>query len=87
MWKINKKSCFSNKFKIIFNDSIISLNGFFKNCTELLKVDLSNFDSTNINDTEEMFSNCVKLNQIFGIEKLKTDKVIRWKKCLVIAKN
>ena len=42
----------------------------FKQCTELLYLDLSNFNTINVTNMLGMFSKCFKLQIIIGIDKL-----------------
>ena len=76
-WKINYK--FSNDgkytFNIIFQDNITNMKDFFKNCSNLISVDLSNFNSSNVTDMGNLFNECNKLKEIKGINKLNTNKV------------
>ena len=71
--KVNKIGCF--KFKIIFNNPIINLNSFFEK-TNIISLDLSNFDSSKVNDMSNMFRNCIKLKEIKCVNKINTNKVV-----------
>ena len=51
----------------------------FKNCENIVKIDLSNFDTSEIEDMEGMFHGCTKLRSInFG--NINTEKVIKMNK-------
>ena len=63
------------EFKIIFKDKIPNLEGIFHNCSDLISLDLTNFDTTNITSMELMFNECHKLKEIKGINKFNTSKV------------
>ena len=77
-WKINDNflDIRKNKFKIVFNTPITSLYRFFENNSALFSVDLSNFDTSNINDFGWAFNRCKKLKEIKGLNHLNTSKVI-----------
>ena len=64
-------------FKIVFNDDITNCKSFFKKCTNIISFDLSNsnFNTSNIIDMEDMFSECHKLKEIKGINNFITNKV------------
>ena len=62
------------EIKIIFKNNITNLNCFFS-CTEYLSIDLSNFDTTKVNDMGWMFNECKKLKEIKGINKFNTSNV------------
>ena len=49
------------EFKIIFKDKKPNLERIFQNCQNLISIDLSNFDTTNINSMSWMFNECHKL--------------------------
>ena len=73
--KINNntnKYKFSNpgnySFKYIFhNPTINNLNGFFSGCKDIISLDLSNLNTTNVTDMSFMFNECHKLKEIKGI--------------------
>ena len=62
-------------FEININENVTSMEGFFENCSNIISLDLSNFDSSNINNMSFMFTDCNKLKEIKGINKLNTNKV------------
>ena len=67
------------KFEIVFNDDLTDLIGFFEGCTNIISLDLSNFDSRNITNMKCMFSGCQKLKEIKGLDHLITNKVTSMK--------
>ena len=62
-------------FEIIFDYTINNMRGFFENCINLVSLDFTNFDSTNVTDFGRMFYNCKALREIKAIDKLITKKV------------
>ena len=64
-----------NTIKIEFDETITSLKEIFAELQNLLEVDLSNFDSSSVNDMKDMFINCVNLNSI-KLSNLNTASVI-----------
>ena len=48
----------------------------FLNCTSLEYLDLSNFNTSNVTNMEDMFNGCYKLKKINGINKFNTEKVL-----------
>jgi len=62
-------------FEINVNANVTSMEGFFEKCSNITSLDLSNFDSSNINNMSFMFNECIKLKEIKGINKLNTKKV------------
>ena len=64
-----------NHYKLVFNSSIFRFTGFFQGC-QLIYIDLSKFDSSNINNMSYMFSNCNCLREIKLSNKFKTAQVI-----------
>ena len=62
-------------FEIVFNNNITNCKNFFKKCTNIISLDLSNFNTSNIIDMEDMFSECNKLKEIKGINKIITNEV------------
>ena len=47
----------------------------FQLCKRLEVLDLSNFNTTNVNNMEYMFNRCFKLKEIKGINNFKTNNV------------
>ena len=62
-------------FEIIFNDNITNCNSLFEECSNIMSLDFTNFDTSNVNDMAGMFSKCRKLKEIKGINKFITNKV------------
>ena len=48
---------------------------FFENCSNIITLDLSNFNTENVIDMGWMFNQCHKLKEIKGINKFITNKV------------
>ena len=48
----------------------------FNECPELISLDLSNFDSSNVTNISFMFNNCIKLKEIKGLNNFNTSNVI-----------
>jgi len=48
------------------------MSGMFQECHEIEYIDLSSFDTSNVNDMSFMFNGCYKLKEIKGIEKFNT---------------
>ena len=62
-------------FEIIFNNNINNMKGFFNECSNIISLDFSNFDTSNVTDMSFMFNLCHKLKEIKGINKFNTNKV------------
>lgn len=62
-----------------------SLRGMFNNCKKLKKLDLSAWDTKNINNIELLFNDCENLEEVIGLEGWVTtnitDKVQAFHKC------
>ena len=73
-----KKHCpfsFGNfKIKLIFKIKITDCKNMFYNCSNIKSIDLSNFDTSEVNDMSWMFHGCVNLKTI-NLSKLNTEKV------------
>ena len=63
-------------FKIIFNNIMNNMQGFFAKCSNIISLDFSNFDSSNVINMSYMFNNCNKLKEIKGINTIKTNNVV-----------
>ena len=59
----------------------------FQECSELRSLDLSNFDTSKIDDLSWMFCECKKLKEIKGINKLKLNKIHLWNECFNYVMN
>ena len=62
-------------FEIVLPNNITSLNSFFDECSNIISLDLSNFNSSNVTDMYRMFNKCTRLQYIEGLNKLNTNKV------------
>ena len=62
-------------FEIVFNDNITNCKSLFSKCINIISLDLSNFNNANVTDMEDMFSECNKLKEVKGINKLITNNV------------
>ena len=49
-----------------------NMRGMFQECNELLDLDLSNFNTSKVNDISFIFNKCHKLKKIKGINKFYT---------------
>ena len=63
------------EFHIIFSKIFANMYGFFEKCNNIISIDLSNFNSSNVTDMAFMFSECNKLKEIKGLNKFNTNKV------------
>ena len=54
----------SIEFPINTNANVVSAHNMFKDCSSLTNIDLSNFVSTSLNETDGMFENCISLTTI-----------------------
>ena len=61
-----------NKFKTM---KVCNMNSMFKKCDSLENIDLSNFDTSNVENMFLMFYGCHKLKDIIGLDKLNTSNV------------
>ena len=62
-------------FEMIFIGNIFCLDGFFQQNYNLISLDLSNFNSSNVTNLAGMFHKCSKLKEIKGFNKFITNKV------------
>ena len=62
-------------FEIVFDNIMTNMNSFFRDCSNTISLDLSNFDTSNIISMEGMFANCNKLKEIKGMKTFITKKV------------
>ena len=51
------------------------MKAIFQGCSELLYLDLSNFNTSNVTDMDRMFAECHKLKEIKGINNFNTINV------------
>ena len=61
-YKSNEKG--NIKVKFIFNKLLTSTNNMFSGCSSIQSIDLSSFDTTNVNDMSYMFHKCSSLTSI-----------------------
>ena len=54
-------------FDIVFNNNINNMKAFFEDCSNIISLDFSNFNTSNVNDMAGMFNYCNKLKKIKGI--------------------
>ena len=52
----------------------------FDSCNAIISIDLTNLDTSQVNNFECMFSKCYKLKEIKGLEKLNTSNAINMNK-------
>jgi surface protein len=74
-WQYNFNKPGKYMFEIVFNDDITNCKSFFKKCNNIISFDLSNFNTSNIIDMEDMFSECNKLKEIKGLNQFNANKV------------
>ena len=77
---INLKNEGKHQITIIFNNHLDDCSYLFDNFNKFISVDLSNFDTSKVNNMECMFSKCYKLKEIKGLEKLITNNTINMNK-------
>ena len=53
------------------------MEGLFEDCSNIITLDLSNFNSSNVTNMRRLFSKCIKLKEIKGINKFNTDNVTK----------
>ena len=70
------EKCGYYNFKIVFYGKIINLENFFGKCNNIIYLDLSNFDTSNVTNMKQMFFECTKLKEIKGLNKFNTKNVI-----------
>ena len=77
IWKINNEFEKNRKyiFQIVFNKNITNIKAFFNECSNIVSLDLSNFNTANVTFMGWMFNKCHKLKEIKGINKFITNKV------------
>ena len=62
------------RIKYLFRDNITKTNYMFFQCTSIIKLDFTNFNSKNINEMEAMFCDCLSLIDI-NISNFNTNNV------------
>jgi len=77
------------EIRIIFKNKMIDCSYLFRGCTNIISIDLSSFDSSNVVDMKHMFSICSLMEKI-NLSNLKADKVIdmsyMFNRCLSLEK-
>ena len=63
-------------FEIYFNNDITSMEKFFQESSNIISLDFTNFDTSNVTNMYRMFHGCKRLKEIKGINKFITNKVI-----------
>ena len=51
------------------------MEGFFGNCPNLISLDLSNFDASNVSTMRIIFNKCKRLKEIKGLDKLNASNI------------
>ena len=74
-WKYNFNKEGYYELKIVVNDIITNFERFFEKNNNLISVDLSEFNSSNVTNMRNMFKKCKKLKEIKGLNKIITNKV------------
>ena len=62
-------------FQIKFYEKLPTLERLFQNCSDLISLDLSEYDTAGYTSMAGMFNGCHRLKEIIGIDKFKTIKV------------
>ena len=75
-WKIDYKFEKEGKYnlKILFKNNMKNMNGFFDNCSILYSIDLTNFNTSEVNDMGYIFNECNNLKEIKGICKFNANE-------------
>ena len=77
------------EIRIVFKSEMIDCSYMFRGCTNIIKLDLSSFNASNVVDMKHMFSIC-SLMETINLSNLKTDKVndmsYMFNKCLSLEK-
>ena len=77
------------KIKIVFKNRMNDCSYMFRGCPNIIKLDLSSFDTSNVVDMKHMFSICCLLKEI-NLSNLKTEQVTdmsyMFNKCLLLEK-
>lgn len=59
----------------IIDNTVTNMSNLCYGCASLIKINLSNIDTSNITTMASMFNGCSKLEEIIGIENLNTENV------------
>ena len=74
-WKYNFNKTGKYMLEIIFNDNITNCRCLFEECSNIISLDFTNFNTSNVTKMNHMFNKCHKLKEIKGINKFITNKV------------
>ena len=74
-WKYKFENEGKYIFEIIFNNNINNMESFFEKCFNIISLDFTYFNSSNITNMYNMLSECNKLKEIKGLNRLNTSKV------------
>ena len=77
IYKFNKEGKYDIKYQ--FKNNITDLRCFFEYCKELIYLDLSNFNTSEVTNMSYMFFECNKLKEIKGINQFNTNNVTNMK--------
>ena len=80
-----KKIPFQNEYKfnetgihiliIKIKENLNNIECWFYECKKLIKIDLSNFDTSQITSFRKLFSYCINLEEIYGLNNLITSNI------------
>ena len=62
-------------FEIVFNNIINSVEDLFSECANIIELDFSNFDTSNITSMRLLFNKCYKLKEIKCLNKFNTKDI------------
>ena len=51
-------------FQIVINANMTNMEGFFEKCSNIIFLDFSNFNTSNVTNMSFMFNGCNKLKEI-----------------------
>lgn len=60
--------------KNLVNSKVIDINSMFANCSSLEEVDISDWDTSNVEDFSRLFDGCTNLKKITGVIDMKSCK-------------
>ena len=74
IWKEKDKVAKADKFVIdqVTCKDVTDMRWMFQNCSDLISLDLSNFDTSSVWDMRWMFYNCPRLTTIKGVIDMKS---------------
>ena len=56
---------YTYKVKIIYFDNITTTESMFLNCDKIIEIDLSKFNTTQVNNMNNIFSGCFSLTSLY----------------------